>query len=491
MKRERATAVVPEGKVHRILVIDDEQTIRLTLESFLTRRGFCVVTSATARAGFQAMGEQRPDLVLLDLGLPDADGMDVLRKLREAYSDVPVLILTANDSLANAIESIKLGAFHFVSKPYAAEELLSLMTRALEQRRLVAETAELRAQQALLEERLRVMEKGAAPAFASRSMRQLEELLRRVAPTDANVLLVGESGVGKEVLAAKVHEWSQRAHAPMVKLNCAALPPNMIEAELFGYARGAFTGAVAEFPGMVSEASGGTLFLDEVAEMPPELQARFLRVLQEREYRSLGSTKVRKAEFRLIAATNRDLADALEAGTLRPDFYYRLNTFQIEIPPLRERREDIVPLAQAFLDRFAVRTGRGILRMSPDVVHALHAYAWPGNVRELQNAMEYAAILSEGDQVGLRQLPVEVRVSANVNAPAVRASKALSLAEAEKQTILRVLQQCHGNKKKAAEKLGIQRATLYAKLRQYGIYPPGLNMKAALEDKPVSEDVGP
>jgi DNA-binding NtrC family response regulator len=388
---------------------------------------------------------------------------------------VQVLILTANDSLANAIESIKRGAFHFVSKPYAPEELLSLMTRALEQRRLQAETTELRAQRAELEERLRVIQKSAFPAFGSRSMRQLEDLLRRVSPTDANVLIVGESGVGKEVLASQVHAWSARSGRPMVKLNCAAFPSNMIEAELFGYVRGAFTGAVSDFPGMVSEAAGGTLFLDEVAEMPPELQARFLRVLQEREYRPLGSTKVKKADFRLIAATNRVLGDALQSGALRADFYYRLNTFQIEVPPLRERREDILPLAQTFLSRFAAREGTTCPRLGPEAVGALQAYSWPGNVRELQNAMEYALILSDGEGIGLRQLPGEVRMALSVPSAGARAPRAASLADAEKQTILRVLQQTHGNKKKAAEKLGIQRATLYAKLRQYGIHPPALN----------------
>jgi DNA-binding NtrC family response regulator len=456
------------------LVIDDERSITLTLDAFLTRRGFDVRTANTAAAGLIAIQRDKPDLALLDLGLPDAEGMEVLRQIRERHPQVPVLILTANDSLANAIESIKLGAFHFVSKPYAPEELLSLMERALQQSRLEAEATELRAHSALLEERLRVMEKSAFPAFASRSMRQLEELLRRVAPTDANVLLVGESGVGKEVLAAKVHEWSARSSAPMVKLNCAAFPPNMIEAELFGYVRGAFTGAVSDFPGMVAEASGGTLFLDEVAEMPPELQARFLRVLQEREYRSLGSTKVKRADFRLIAATNRVLSDALESGALRADFYYRLNTFQIEVPPLRERREDIVPLAQTFLSRFSARQGTACPRLSSEASEALHAYAWPGNVRELQNAMEYAVILADGDGIGVRQLPAEIRTALAAPGAGARSKSPVSLEEAEKQAILRALHQTHGNKKKAAEKLGIQRATLYAKLRQYGVYPPAI-----------------
>ncbi len=466
-----ASSATEGGGAHRVLVIDDERPVTLTLHAYLTRHGYAVQTANTAAAGLQLVLEHKPELVLLDLGLPDAEGMDVLRRIREQHPGIAVLILTANDSLANAIESIKLGAFHFVSKPYAPEELLSLMRRALEQRRLEAEATELRAQSALLQERLRVMEKSAFPAFQSRSMRQLEELLRRVAPTEANVLLIGESGVGKEVLASKVHEWSARALKPIVKLNCAAFPPNMIEAELFGYVRGAFTGAVSDFPGMVSEASGGTLFLDEVAEMPPELQARFLRVLQEREYRSLGSTRVKKADFRLVAATNRSISDALQSGALRPDFYYRLNTFQIEVPPLRERREDIAALAQTFLSRFAARQGTPVPRVSPEAMQALMAYEWPGNVRELQNAMEYAVILGEGDAIEVRFLPAEIRTALVLPVRPARTRSGVSLEEAEKQTILQALHQAHGNKKKAAEKLGIQRATLYAKLRQYGVHP--------------------
>jgi DNA-binding NtrC family response regulator len=222
---------------------------------------------------------------------------------------------------------------------------------------------------------------------------------------------------------------------------------------------------------MVSEASGGTLFLDEVAEMPPELQARFLRVLQEREYRSLGSTRVKKADFRLVAATNRSISDALQSGALRPDFYYRLNTFQIEVPPLRERREDIAALAQTFLSRFAARQGTPVPRVSPEAMQALMAYEWPGNVRELQNAMEYAVILGEGDAIEVRFLPAEIRTALVLPVRPARTRSGVSLEEAEKQTILQALHQAHGNKKKAAEKLGIQRATLYAKLRQYGVHP--------------------
>ena len=454
----------------RVLVIDDERSVLMVLEGMLTRRGFQVQVASGGSSGIALVQKFEPAIVLLDLGLPDMDGMEVLREIRASHPDVQVLILTANDSLANAIECIKLGAFHFVSKPYAAEELLSLMHRALQQRRLEAEASELRQQSARLEERIRTIESNSAPVFSSRSMQQIEELLKRVAPSDANILLLGESGVGKEVLANRIHEMSKRAKMPMVKLNCAAFPANMIEAELFGYARGAFTGAVSDFSGMLAQANRGTLFLDEVAEMPAELQTRFLRVLQEREYRPLGSTKTLKTDFRLVAATNRPIADAVRDGLLRQDFYYRLNTFQIEISPLRKRGEDVAPLARQFVSRFAAKQGTSVPQISSEAMQRLAAYHWPGNIRELQNAMEYAVILAEHGVIEAMHLPAELRVTAGVHQALMDSPSSLSLAENEKQTILRALIETRGNKKRASEILGIQRPTLYGKLRQYGIH---------------------
>lgn len=454
----------------RILVVDDERPVLLTIQALLKRRGFEVETALNASAGLQMVRRWKPALVLLDLGLPDADGLEVLRKVKKERADVEVLILTANDSLANAIESIKLGAYHFIGKPYAAEELLNLISQALEHRRLQAETEDLREQSVVLEKRLQDAEAQFSPVFQSRSMRQVDELIQKVAPTDANVLLVGESGVGKEVLANRIHKLSRRMNRPMVKLNCAAFPANMIEAELFGYAKGAFTGAVAEFPGMIREANGGTLFLDEVAEMPPELQTRFLRVLQEREFRSLGSTRTVRADFRLVAATNRELRSALSSGVLRQDFYYRLNTFQIAIPALRDRREEIPILIQRFAAHFAGREGRVTPQFDAEAMERMQKYSWPGNIRELQNAVEYAVIVAKRGRIGLSELPSEMR-AAEIGAAALADSLVsdLRLEEQERRTILRALEETHWNKKKAAEILGIQRATLYAKLARYGI----------------------
>ncbi len=458
------------AEASKVLVIDDERPVLMTLEALLTRRGFVVQTASTAAAGLQAVSRWKPDLVLLDLGLPDADGLDVLREVRALLPAVQVLILTANDSLANAIQSIKLGAFHFISKPYAPEELMSLMGRALDQKRLEQETVVLREESARLVRRLAEVEDRSVPIFHSRSMRQLEDLLKRVAPTDANVLLLGESGVGKEVLANRLHALSRRAALPMVKLNCAAFPANMIEGELFGYVKGAFTGAVSDFPGMIFQAQGGTLFLDEVAEMPPELQTRFLRVLQEREYRQLGSSKTVKADFRLVAATNRPVAEAMRTGALRQDLYYRLNTFQVEIPPLRERREDIPALVQRFVKQFAARHGLPAPKVQPEALERLRVHSWPGNIRELQNAIEYAVVLADAEGIGLNQLPVSLQVAPALHNALEETGTASDLESRERQAVLQVLIETGGNKKRAAEILGIQRPTLYAKLRRYGVH---------------------
>jgi transcriptional regulator with PAS, ATPase and Fis domain len=302
-------------------------------------------------------------------------------------------------------------------------------------------------------------------------MQDVLELIHRVAPTDANVLLLGESGVGKEVMANYIHRLSRRSSGPLVKLNCAAFPANMIEAELFGYMKGAFTGAVTDFPGMIHEATGGTLFLDEVAEMPPELQTRFLRVLQEREYRPLGSTKTIKSDFRLVAATNRPVGEAIKEGQLRQDLYYRLNTFQIDIPPLRERKEDVPALVTTFVRRFADQLGRPEPKISSEAFEMLLNYAWPGNIRELQNAIEYSVILAEGDVISEKQLPKEIQLPPVLQQVATKANggTTLNLDEHERDTILRALAQAHGNKKKAAEILGIHRPTLYSKLKRYEI----------------------
>src|SRR5213596_3285311 len=455
-----------------VLIIDDERPVLMTLEALLKRHGYQVDTAPTAIQGLKALKSKPPTLVLLDLGLPDADGLEMLDRIKTELPQVQVIILTAHDSLHNAIESIKRGAYHFISKPYAPEELLSLVEKALETKFLLREAEELREKTERLEKRLKIAEARPTPIFKSKPMQEIEELVDAMAPSDANVLIVGESGVGKEEIANTIHARSRRAGQPVVKLNCAAFPQTMNEGELFGYMKGAFTGAMHDFPGMIAAANGGTLFLDEISDMPADLQTRFLRVLQEREYRPLGSTRIMKADFRVIASTNRPITQALSEKRLRSDLYYRLNTFRIELPPLRERRQDIPPLIASFLRQFARQLKRPEPDIEPDAFQKLLDYAWPGNVRELQNAIEYAVVLARQGLVSVKELPAEIQlptVLQQTERTAPPRTGVQSLDDVERNTILQALAECHGNKKKAAEILGIQRPTLYNKMRRYAI----------------------
>ncbi len=457
----------------RILIIDDERTILLTLTALLERHGFQVESAPTASQGLKALKAKSPPVVLLDLHLPDAEGLQTLEEIKTSAPGTQVIILTAHDTLNNAIESIKRGAYHFISKPYAPEELLSLIEKALEKQSLLRETEQLRQRTQQLEKRLEMAEVQPAPIFKSKAMQEIDGLITAMAPSDANVLITGESGVGKEVIANIIHGRSRRAGAPIVKLNCAAFPQTMIEGELFGYVKGAFTGAMNDFPGMIAAAHNGTLFLDEISDMPPDLQTRFLRVLQEREYRSLGSTRTLKADFRVIAATNQPVPQALAENRLRSDLYYRLNTFQIEVPPLRDRKQDIPPLVALFVKQFAQQLGKPEPAIAPDAFEKLLNYSWPGNVRELQNALEYAVVLAQENLIGVKELPAEVQLppalqqTERVAMP--RAGGVQTLDDMERHAIVQALAQCHGNKKKAAELLGIQRPTLYNKLKRYAI----------------------
>jgi len=455
-----------------VLIIDDERPVLMTLEALLRRHGYHVDTAPTAAQGLKLVKSKPPTLVLLDLRLPDADGLEMLDRIKTELPEVQVIILTAHDSLHNAIESIKRGAYHFISKPYAPEELLSLVEKALETQFLLREAEELREKTERLEKRLEIAEARPTPIFKSKPMQEIEELIDAMAPSDANVLIVGESGVGKEVIANTIHARSRRAGQPVVKLNCAAFPQTMIEGELFGYVKGAFTGAMHDFPGMIAAANGGTLFLDEISDMPADLQTRFLRVLQEREYRPLGSTQTTKADFRAIASTNRPIAQALAENRLRSDLYYRLNTFQIEVPPLRKRKEDIPPLIAQFVKQFSQQLSKPEPDISPDAFQKLLDYAWPGNVRELQNAIEYAVVLARQGLIDVKELPTEIQLPTALQQAELGAlprSGVQTLDDVERTAILQALAECRGNKKKAAELLGIQRPTLYNKMKRYAI----------------------
>src|SRR2546427_3551187 len=447
----------------RILIIDDQRPILMTLEALLKRHDYEVDTAPTWSQGLTLLKSESPALLLLDLQLPDADGLVVLDQIKTEFPRTQIIILTAHDSLHNAIESIKRGAYHFISKPYAPEELLSLVEKALEKQSLVQETEELREKTQQLEKRLEIAETRLTPIFKSKVMQEIEELINTMAPSDANVLIVGESGVGKEVIANVIHARSRRAGKAMVKLNCAAFPQTMIEGELFGYVKGAFTGAMNDFPGMIGAAAGGTLFLDEISDMPADLQTRFLRVLQEREYRPLGSTQTMKADFRAIASTNRPRAQALSENRLRSDLYYRLNTFQIEVPPLRKRKQDVPLLIAQFVRQFSQQLGKPEPDVSPDAFQKLLDYSWPENVRELQNAIEYAVVLARDGVIGVKELPAEIQLP-----PALQQAElgglprkgVPTLDEPERKKSLQALAAWPGKQENADEMLGIRRPTL-------------------------------
>lgn len=436
------------------------------------------------------MAERKPDVLLLDLGLPDGGGLELLDTVRKLYPLLPVIVVTGNDALNTAIDSIKKGAFHFIAKPYIPHELLNLVDQAIVSRTLQRETSLLRKKTENLKMQAQRAESQLQPASKNVVMQELFEMVDQIAPSEANVLLVGESGVGKEIFASRLHESSTRREGPFIKLNCAAFPVEMIEGELFGYKKGAFTGATQDFPGMLSASAGGTLFLDEIADMPVDLQTRFLRVLQEREFRPLGSTQSIKADFRLIAATNQRPDEAIRCKRLREDLYYRLNTFELFIPSLRERTEDILGLTHIFLTEFRTKMNKKSLTIEPDAYDLLLRYQWPGNIRQLQNVIEHCVVLTTGSVITRQDLPHEIlhgtpdetdlclrhilpgpgpNGSSQHAREASPRSPSLNLAAGEKSALLMALDRSMGNKTKAAGLLGIQRPSLYTKMRKFGI----------------------
>ena len=443
-----------------LLVVDDEAPARTTLALLLRKRGHRVVEADGVTTATKRLADEVFDLVVTDLRMPDGDGLDVLQAAR-AQADAPeVILLTAYAEWKSAKEAIRLGALDYFEKGQEPEELYHRIDKALAGRTLRRENANLRAQ---------LRERYGLPGLIAQSpaMHAVLDLVARVAPTDATVLIEGESGTGKEVIAKAVHHASKRAARPFVAVNCGAVPETLLESELFGYARGAFTGAAASKLGLFEEADGGTLFLDEIAETPAALQVKLLRALQSGEVRRLGATQAATIDVRVIAATNGDLATRISQGTFREDLFYRLNVIHVMLPPLRDRREDIPALAEHFLGRAADKLGRA-LRLSPDALERLLRYPWPGNVRELENAMERAAILTRTGSVEPDDLPPHVSAGLQLG-PSPALPRQISLAEAERVHILQTLERFGGNHSGAAEALGIGRTTLWRKLKEYGI----------------------
>ncbi|HXJ78722.1 MAG TPA: sigma-54 dependent transcriptional regulator [Candidatus Methylomirabilis sp.] len=444
----------------RILVVDDEPVIAESLRLTLEREGYEVGTAVSAAAATLRADEREYSLALVDLVLPDGDGLQLLRMLKSKDSSLEVIIMTGHSSIGKAVEATKQGAFYFVAKPFDAEEMLSLVSKALERRRLVAETQDLRRKLAEQAGYGRML--GSSPA-----MKRVFELLDSVAGSDANVLIVGESGTGKELAANAVHAQSPRVHGPLVKINCAALPKDLIESELFGHAKGAFTGAITDRPGLLEEAHRGSLLLDEITEMPLDLQAKLLRVLEDRTVRRLGGAKTVPVDFRLICSTNLDPMVAVREGHLRQDLYFRINTVTVTLPPLRDRTTDIPLLANAFLDRFKMKHGREIEGVDPEAYRRLLSYRWPGNVRELEHAIERAVLVARDRQISILDLPETLQSeAASADVPA---SAPGSLEEIERVSIVRALETSGWNKQAAAALLGLRRPTLYSKMRRHGI----------------------
>ncbi len=439
----------------KVLVVDDEEPFRRLLKNELTRKGFTVEVSADGGTALTLLNEYPFDVVLLDIVMPGVDGLTVMKKLRDDPSSPPIIALTGRATVETAVEAMKNGAFDYITKPYKLDELVVIINRAYEFGRL-------RVKSRLLEQELVRKESPFEFVGTSRQLQEILVLIKKVAPTDSPVFIQGESGTGKELVANTVWHFSKRKDAPFIALNCATLSENLIESELFGHERGAFTSAVQMKNGLVEVADQGTLFLDEIGEMPLALQAKLLRFLDSGEFRRVGGNKTLKVDVRVIAATNKDLTGMIKTKNFREDLYYRLNVITIAIPPLRERKEDIPALARSFVSTYAKKLSKPVPDLTPAALRVLETYHWPGNVRELENVLERAVILCED-----RITPQELSIA---RGPARdEAQQPLSLEEMEKEYILRVLQETGGNQSKASQLLGIDRKTLYLKLKKYGI----------------------
>ncbi|MEJ7617788.1 MAG: sigma-54 dependent transcriptional regulator [Pyrinomonadaceae bacterium] len=459
-----------ENKNIRILVVDDELMMADSLKQNLAEEGYTVDTAGTGAEAIELFDRGGHHLAICDLQLPDMDGLEIVRHAKETRPSTEVIVVTGYGTVARAVEATKAGAFYFVEKPFDFEQILPLVEKAIERRELVAETESMRRQLSTRTEYFNII-------GASKQMQMIYETIESVAKSDANVLIVGESGTGKELIANAIHYNSLRTKKPFIKVNCAALPKELIESELFGHVKGAFTGAHADKDGLVQHAAGGSLMLDEIAEMPVELQPKLLRVLQERSFRKIGSERTYAVDFRLISSTNRPPADAIRDGMLRDDLFYRISTITIHVPPLRERAEDIQILTEHFLKMYAQRYQRPINGVSQAAYGRLFAHGWPGNVRELQNAMERAVLLAKGTKIEPVDLPFDNGSVPEAAAIGVKwdVPPNMTLEDIEKLVIERTLQRTNGNKQAAANLLGIYRPRLYSKIRKYKIDVNGLS----------------
>ncbi len=448
--------------VTRVLIVDDERAMAEAMSDHLAARGLDTAIAASADEASSILGESDFDVVVTDVNMRGTSGIELCERLVENRSDVPVIVVTAFGSLETAVATLRAGAFDFITKPFDMTELVIAVDRATQHRLLREEVKRLRR----AVEELKGFEELTG---SSRPIKAVYALIDRVAETDATVLISGETGTGKELAARALHRRSRRGDKPMVTVNCAAVPANLLESELFGHVRGAFTDAHTDRKGLFLQAHGGTLFLDELGEMPLEMQAKLLRALEVRAVRPVGGREELPFDVRLVAATHRDLVASIEAGTFREDLYYRIHVVELTMPPLRARSTDILLLAQTFLSGFAHQNGKPVQRLSSAVAERLLAYSWPGNIRELRNCIERAVALAEFDELVVDDLPTQVREyrSSHVLLAASDPSELVPLAEVERRYIERVMQAVAGNKRQAAQILGVDRATLYRKLERW------------------------
>ena len=435
------------------MIVDDESVVRDSLSKWFEEEGYAVDTAASAREALLKLAQQHWDLALLDIKMPGMDGLELQRKIREVNADLIIIIMTGYASVETAVQALKDGAYDYIMKPFDPDDLAHVVHKALEHRRLARENVRLRES---LEEVQAVELVGQTPG-----MQKVVEMIRTVAPTDTSVLIHGESGTGKELVARAIHNLSPRRFMPLVVLHCGALTETLLESELFGHEKGAFTGAQYRKKGKFEIAEGGTVFLDEISDVSLKTQTDLLRVLQEKEIQRVGSTQTLKVDFRAVAATNKDLEALVKEGTFRPDLYYRLNVFPIHVPPLRERKEDIPLLVEHFIHKYARAMNKRFTGINRPALDVLMNYDWPGNVRELENAIERGMVIGREPEIQASDFPLQLTA-----APAIEPG--LSLEDVERSHILQVLEACDWNQTRAAKVLKIDRVTLYNKIKKYG-----------------------
>jgi len=444
-----------------VLAIVDDAGTTDWLKTVMEVEGYEVRAVTSGANGEEVFRYWRPDVVLADLSLPDVDGIELLRRLKDIDSQPETIVIGGQGTITRAVEAGRAGAFFFLEKPVTEDGLMDLLRKA-------ARRTEERVEHQHLKEQVREQYSFANVVGQSRVMKELFDLIESVAASDANILIQGENGTGKEVIANAIHHHSNRASGPFIKINCASIPKDLIESELFGYKKGAFTGAFADKIGLLEMAEGGSLLLDEIGEMPPYLQTKLLRVLQEREYRPIGSDRLVTVDFRLICATNIDIDVALREGKLREDLYFRINTIALRVPPLRERTEDVPLLCNHFLSKFNRRYQKTVRSVSPSAYHLLIRNRWAGNVRELENAVERAVLVSKTGEITPADLPESIREE-NITVQEFSIPPHRTLAEIERMAIVQTLQRTNWNKQEAAQILGLYRPTLYSKMKKHDI----------------------